>query len=638
MEQEFLDLIEDYKKNTSKVEAIRLYILKKLNNPEIIKMVDFFSDTAIEIKDKVGEALSYAMCFWLCSGTNLEYAYEMNNKAKKIYQSLPNYEEASGYLTTLNNELIYANCINDLKRAYYIATEAFRIAQKQKQISYYMAFSTNFAYILSELGLFEKAYNILSENDEMMEHFNLKSRVVSRRLRVVQLISLERYDEALKEINAVIELNLKDKSPFDTMIFYAEKLLIYSKTDDFDAAKLLYEDMIKRIDNYHASNRDTLYVSRSLGYYCYKSKNYDKALEYYEHVYNNLHSLLGCRVTSVIELSNVYEKLKMYDKALEFKNLALDMQAKSLKTVSEILTESKGMIETKFTDLAYRDMYQKTNLITSFLKSIYEELDINKIYSGLVSLFKELHHSYKFHLLISNTQNQLYEVVDNKITLVSLESFLNSEIKYNVIELNKKEQMVGFLLLEDKLYDALEFTPKTKAQFTDGLGSAIYNWKSFESVLDTSTHDNLTSLRNRQGLDQIILKLKNKQYYVLNLDIDDFKIVNDKYGHPNGDEALRFVGKTLMLKFGEEYSIRMGGEEFVVIYPFDSKKLELVLKEFYQIIRNKVFSFNNENVSITMSCGAALKKEDEKFSDAYLRADRLLYEAKNNGKNNYSIE
>ncbi len=147
--------------------------------------------------------------------------------------------------------------------------------------------------------------------------------------------------------------------------------------------------------------------------------------------------------------------------------------------------------------------------------------------------------------------------------------------------------------------------------------------------------DPLTGLENRRFLDYIGSRLsvqKTRGLYVLMIDIDDFKRINDTFGHLVGDRVLKSIADTI-LKSVRTYDnvIRFGGEEIVVILHRIKERSAL---EIAQRIRRAVESLRFEKhpeLRVTVSIGIAPFKES--LIETIKRADAAMYEAKRRGKN-----
>lgn len=124
-------------------------------------------------------------------------------------------------------------------------------------------------------------------------------------------------------------------------------------------------------------------------------------------------------------------------------------------------------------------------------------------------------------------------------------------------------------------------------------------------------------------------------YSVCFIDLDHFKTVNDTFGHEAGDVILKTVGKILQ-KLTRQVDIvgRYGGEEFLVILP--STPLEQGVA-FAQKVRQSIekfkFIYKNERIPVTVSCGVSERKNHQNQDAAIQMADKMLYEAKTDGRN-----
>ena len=155
--------------------------------------------------------------------------------------------------------------------------------------------------------------------------------------------------------------------------------------------------------------------------------------------------------------------------------------------------------------------------------------------------------------------------------------------------------------------------------------------------------DGLTGLYSRQQFFQsgenLLQSLKFDRnghggYFVI-LDVDDFKEINDRYGHPTGDKVLKEVGQNLEKAFGDQGIIgRLGGDEFVVLVtrPAQPKEIGEILKT----MKNEMAEILPGEKPVTCSIGVIPVEKEYSIDALYRNADRLLYEAKKNGKNKKS--
>lgn len=153
--------------------------------------------------------------------------------------------------------------------------------------------------------------------------------------------------------------------------------------------------------------------------------------------------------------------------------------------------------------------------------------------------------------------------------------------------------------------------------------------------------DSLTGIANRTAFDErlnqeLARSRRTDEPLALALwDVDRFKQVNDRFGHPAGDKVLRAVAQRLAKGIREsDFIARYGGEEFALLLPNTSLESSLPLMETLRAaVEQTGFRNRGEPVAITASCGVAIAAPDEPPVRLIKRADEALYRAKDNGRN-----
>ena len=162
--------------------------------------------------------------------------------------------------------------------------------------------------------------------------------------------------------------------------------------------------------------------------------------------------------------------------------------------------------------------------------------------------------------------------------------------------------------------------------------------KLLEQLEYLSKKDELTGLNNRREMNDYLEKLQisDERFYLMMTDIDHFKLLNDTYGHSFGDVVLRRLAaimKETVDPDSEEMIARYGGEEFLIVIKADNKTA--AFEKMDRLRKN----FENEKWDVpelvtTFSGGLVHCSEYENYYRAITDADKLLYEAKDNGRNN----
>lgn len=158
--------------------------------------------------------------------------------------------------------------------------------------------------------------------------------------------------------------------------------------------------------------------------------------------------------------------------------------------------------------------------------------------------------------------------------------------------------------------------------------------------------DSLTNVLNRNAYNLKIgqmfheYKRYKEEWALLVLDIDHFKAFNDKYGHKTGDKVLKSVAATITNSIRvSDHIFRYGGEEFVVILSRINKASTTNLAEkIRKEIERDYFVDGDNKLKVTMSIGAAIIGENDTETSLFERADKALYQAKENGRNRVVLD
>lgn len=164
-----------------------------------------------------------------------------------------------------------------------------------------------------------------------------------------------------------------------------------------------------------------------------------------------------------------------------------------------------------------------------------------------------------------------------------------------------------------------------------------------EELKDKANHDYLTNLYNRRYFYEIaqniikIAKRENKPLSVIMIDIDNFKFINDTYGHTTGDEVIKLMASILKKQTRDsDISSRYGGEEFVILLPStDIEGATRTAETLRAVVESENVKINADKyIKFTISLGvSSLNDEDKLISEILDRADQSLYYAKKSGKN-----
>lgn len=343
--------------------------------------------------------------------------------------------------------------------------------------------------------------------------------------------------------------------------------------------------------------------------------------------FNKLALILAQRVSSK-DLKNIIKALEealkpsvnndISKEITEFVNYLLDDPAKIIE--SETLFRLKNLAKQRVT----KD------------RQVLEEktADIIKL-TSLMSRY--------FDKTLSKEDSSTEEIIKIKDELIDLDI---SKFSHNELRVVQQKLIDTIFRIEANLLENKKVLEANKERF-NYLNSQIEELqKELILVREEKQTDFLTNLLNRRAFDEEIIKMDEKfevlksDYAIVFLDIDYFKEVNDKYGHSCGDAVLKNFAKILSnLTRKEDILARYGGEEFISLVHYeDEVEIERYLKRVKATIKDSNFIYKNSTIKISFSAGVSYREKYKSFTEAKNSADKLLYKAKNLGRDTIILD
>lgn len=170
--------------------------------------------------------------------------------------------------------------------------------------------------------------------------------------------------------------------------------------------------------------------------------------------------------------------------------------------------------------------------------------------------------------------------------------------------------------------------------------------KSEKLLTERASYDSLTGLYNRESIERTIdneielINVRKSEVAILFIDVDDFKIYNDKYSHATGDQVLKFVANTINFVIkGFGTAGRYGGDEFVAcVRNIETNEPTRVARDILSGLKEGFTSDNGDKLSVNASIGISIIKDSSMHVDEIIgMADDAMYKIKKNGKSNFGI-
>lgn len=433
-------------------------------------------------------------------------------------------------------------------------------------------------------------------------------------------------------------------------------------------------------DYYDISEINILYFDKQINKLKIVVKDFELAEDYYsEEKLKNLNNIYEKLLTSNYVLN---DDISLPEDVFDTENVIVKTLSIPLKYESETIGilrfKFKNKVDLKEEDLKFFEIFSYNLSLKVQNIVLSKQLEINSsFYKSMKDIAKIIETQYDFQYIIPLIGEMIDKFVmnhliyifvkkDDKYTLFWPGACWNKKVYELISELNEKKDII---ISEDKktgvfpLISEENITGCIVAHSTiDKLTNDEINYISeltkqssitieranvYSEILKNATMDALTGLNNRR---QFEVRLKeeyssanrqNTPLCAIMIDIDFFKKFNDTYGHAIGDTVLRTTANVIKEQL-REYDIpsRYGGEEFCILLPQTNiDEAKIVAERLRTSVENKKIEIQtNKNeqikhISVTISVGLAQLDIKDMADDLYMKADRALYEAKEQGRN-----
>lgn len=195
--------------------------------------------------------------------------------------------------------------------------------------------------------------------------------------------------------------------------------------------------------------------------------------------------------------------------------------------------------------------------------------------------------------------------------------------------------------LESELCELQQEVERLRKQLDQTEQTLAKQAQQLELLQSEARTDALTGLLNRRAFDEALIRTVSAwrrracPFSLVILDVDDFKLVNDQYGHAVGDDLLQQLASLLTRSLRDmDLLARIGGEEFAVVLPVTNASEAVVPAErLRQAVASRKFEIQGQNLAVTISAGSTSVQPNDDVASVIRRADAALYAAKASGRN-----
>lgn len=433
-------------------------------------------------------------------------------------------------------------------------------------------------------------------------------------------------------------------------------------------------------DYYDISEINILYFDKQINKLKIVVKDFELAEDYYsEEKLKNLNNIYEKLLTSNYVLN---DDISLPEDVFDTENVIVKTLSIPLKYESETIGilrfKFKNKVDLKEEDLKFFEIFSYNLSLKVQNIVLSKQLEINSsFYKSMKDIAKIIETQYDFQYIIPLIGEMIDKFVmnhliyifvkkDDKYTLFWPGACWNKKVYELISELDEKKDII---ISEDKKTGVFPLISEENitgcivahstidkltndeinyiSELTKQSSTTIERANVYSEILKNATMDALTGLNNRR---QFEVRLKeeyssanrqNTPLCAIMIDIDFFKKFNDTYGHAIGDTVLRTTANVIKEQL-REYDIpsRYGGEEFCILLPQTNiDEAKIVAERLRTSVENKKIEIQtNKNeqikhISVTISVGLAQLDIKDMADDLYMKADRALYEAKEQGRN-----
>jgi diguanylate cyclase (GGDEF)-like protein/PAS domain S-box-containing protein len=300
--------------------------------------------------------------------------------------------------------------------------------------------------------------------------------------------------------------------------------------------------------------------------------------------------------------------LNEYKKAVDLSNIVSKTNPKGIITyVNDKFCEVSGYRREELIGKPHNVVRHPT-MPSQIYKELWDTIKAKKTWNGLITNIQKDGKSYTVY----STIVPILDIDGDVVEYIA--------IRHDVTEFEQAKEQLRSLnkAMKHKVDELYSMAQTLEEQASIDVLTGIFNRMKFEEFFDLEFQK---------------AKMQRNQLSIILLDVDNFKLINDTYGHDVGDDVLRTMAKLISQNIRSTDTLsRWGGEEFVILLPGTALEQAKIVATNLKNVISKC-KFDSLSYNITCSFGVAVCNDDDNKEKLFKRVDTVLYKAKNSGKN-----
>ncbi|MCQ8211216.1 EAL domain-containing protein [Cetobacterium somerae] len=626
--------------------------LEKIREKKLILGIknDYFAD------DKIGnESLNDIIEELLRDYLQLNIEIKKGNW-NTIYDEFKNHNiDIINFLTKTENRekfAVFSNKILDEELVVISKDKNLNAPEDLNKVEVYVTKNTIYEKFLERYKRKNELYNmkiirvddVNTQNVKYIADTNLNAVGESNKLNISRLpetsIAIRKEHEKLKDI---IDKALEEK--------YNKRIDDWLKARREFVFKNKFLNSLTAEEKYYLENLSPLKIAygniENVSSYSFKDKKYVGVLP---SLLNCLFKKLGINIVQEeslkkLEWTNVYEsfnngevniltlsKTAEREKKFIFTKKIYDLNVYQIENLKNSLKKRKiGVIKNSIEESVAKDHYLKDSIkVYSNRDRMIADLKNNRL-TAILSLNSDIYDKIKYNI-------KIFESVPINLALAKDKVVLRDILNKAILEMVDLKDILKISDLNRKK-EILHEQEKHKKLISLVISSCLIllilvAYQSFKVIIHKKKNnellkDELTGLYSRRLFNEFCKKNSNLSGCTLLLDLNNFKTLNDTYGHDYGDQVLVEVGKLLKDSFKNDYIFRISGDEFYIFSCY-SVNIKFKIKKLETLFKNSELM---KKYNISFSLGYYIKREKDSMSYAFKYADLAMYSAKKMKKN-----